>query len=104
MYYSQSLRGCFLGGAGDLKSQASDMIVCAPPHEPAPHWLAPHNNNFNLTAIAYLSRQLPVQQIGTPHLMEKPKPCFSLDCPALLRIVYITKISPSHKKGLNSLL
>ena len=55
MYYSQSLRGCFLGGADDLKSQASDTIIRAPPHEPAPHWLAHHNNNFNLTAIAYLA-------------------------------------------------
>ena len=98
MYYSQPLRGCFLGGANDLKSQASDTIIRAPPHEPAPHWLAHHNNNFNLTAITHLGHQLPVQHLGTPHVMEKPNPHTYLKLPALLRIVNIINISPSPKR------
>ena len=74
MYYSQPLRGCFLGGADGLKSQASDTTVRALPTN-LPLTVSPTIIiTFNLTAITHLGHQPPVQHLGTPHVMEKPNP------------------------------
>ena len=98
LYYSQPLRDCFLGGADGLKSQASDKTVRALPTN-LPLTVSPTIIiTFNLTAITHLGHQLPVQHLGTPHVMEKPNPHTYLKLPALLRIVNIINISPSPKR------